>query len=78
VLFADESEALTHSYLAHAWTKRSAGFIALLRRLDHRYAPQPNQTARPVVLVIRNSSIHRSKASRTAPPGQTLADGRIE
>jgi transposase len=101
LLFADESEALTHPYLAHAWarrgadlrieapgqarkvamigaldfaekdlivttsrTKRSADFIALLRRLDERYAP--SQRPRPVVLVIDNGSIHRSKASRAA------------
>ena len=103
LLFADESEALTHPYLAHAWarrgvelrieapgqarkvamigaldfadkdlivttsrTKRSADFIALLRRLDERCAPRPNQKATPVVLVIDNGSIHRSKASRAA------------
>lgn len=103
LLFEDESEALTHPYLAHAWTKRggelrieapgqarkvamigaldladkelivttsrtkrSADFIALLRRLDDRYAPRPNQKARAVVLVIDNGSIHRSKASRAA------------
>lgn len=103
LLFADESEALTHPYLAHAWarrgvelrieapgqarkvamigvldfadkdlivttsrTKRSADFIALLRRLDERCAPRPDQKATPVVLVIDNGSIHRSKASRAA------------
>jgi transposase len=101
LLFEDESEALTHPYLAHAWarrgadlrieapgqarkvamigaldfaekdlivttsrTKRSADFIALLRQFDDRYAP--SQRPRPVVLVIDNGSIHRSKASRAA------------
>ena len=101
LLFEDESEALTHPYLAHVWakrgadlrieapgqarkvamigaldfadndlivttsrTKRSADFIALLRRFDERYAP--SQRARPVVLVIDNGAIHTSKVSRAA------------
>jgi transposase len=107
LLFADESEALTHPYLAHAWakrggalriaapgqarkvamigaldfadkelivttsrTKRSADFIALLRRLDERHAPRPSQKPRPIVLVIDNGPIHRSKASRAALQGR--------
>ena len=45
LLFADESEALTHPYLAHAWAKRGADLrvpapgqsrkLALLGALDH-------------------------------------------
>lgn len=45
LLFADESEALTHPYLAHAWAKRGADLrvpapgqarkLALLGSLDH-------------------------------------------
>lgn len=103
LLFADESEALTHPYLAHAWarrgadlrvqapgqackvamlgardaatgelvihtsrTKRSRDFIALLERLDRRYAPRPGRRHRPVVLVLDNGPIHTSKASRAA------------
>lgn len=82
LLFADESEALTHPYLAHAWaphdaatgellvhtsrTKRSADFIALLERLDGLYASRPGCPSRPVVLVLDNGPIHTSKASRAA------------
>jgi hypothetical protein len=45
LLFGDESEALTHPYLAHAWAKRGADLrvpapgqsrkLALLGALDH-------------------------------------------
>ncbi len=103
LLYADESEALTHPYLAHAWaeqgadlrvqapgqsrkvammgaldagtgelivstspTKVSADFIALLRRLDWRYGPQPGCERLPVVLVLDNGPVHTSKASRAA------------
>jgi len=103
LLYADESEALTHPYLAHAWaeqgadlrvqapgqsrkvammgaldagtgelivstspTKVSADFIALLRRLDWRYGPQPGCKRLPVVLVLDNGPVHTSKASRAA------------
>ena len=37
LLFGDESEALTHPYLAHAWAKRGA---------DLR-VPAPGQAAKP-------------------------------
>lgn len=103
LLFEDESEALTHPYLAHVWakrgadlrieapgqarrvamfglfdpaqhrvtvttaaTKRSSDFIALLERLDRRYAPRAGQASKPVVVVIDNGPIHTSKASRAA------------
>jgi transposase len=103
LLYADESEALTHPYLAHAWaergadlrvtapgqarkvammgaldaaarelivhtspTKRSADFIGLLERLDHRFGPQPGQTRKPVVLVLDNGPVHTSKATTAA------------
>jgi transposase len=103
LLFQDESEALTHPYLAHVWarrgedlripapgqarkvamlgaldvaaneliietslTKRSADFIALLAKLDERYAPHPGRPAKAVVLVLDNGPIHTSKASRAA------------
>jgi len=103
LLYADESEALTHPYLAHAWaekgtdlrvqapgqsrkvammgaldagtgelvvstspTKTSADFVALLRRLDWRYGPQPGCDRLPVVLVLDNGPVHTSKASRAA------------
>ena len=103
LLYADESEALTHPYLAHAWaekgtdlrvqapgqsrkvammgaldagtgelivstspTKVSADFVALLRRLDWRYGPQPGCERLPVVLVLDNGPVHTSKASRAA------------
>lgn len=103
LLYADESEALTHPYLAHAWaergadlrvaapgqarkvammgaldavsrelivhisaSKRSADFIALLERLDHRFGPRPGQPRKPVVLVLDNGPVHTSKASTAA------------
>lgn len=103
LLFEDESEALTHPYLARAWakrgadlrieapgqarkvaligaldfaqddlivetsrTKRSSDFIALLERLDQRYAPNPERVTKRVVLVLDNGPIHTSKASRAA------------
>jgi len=103
LLFGDESEALTHPYLAHAWaergadlrvpapgqarkrallgvldhgsgelvvhvsaSKRSADFIALLEKLDHRYGPKPGRTAMPVVLVLDHGPIHTSKLTCAA------------
>jgi transposase len=100
LLFGDESEALTHPYLAHAWfpkgatfrieapgkaerrailgamepatgrltavvsrTKASGDFIALLAALDRACGPKPGAPAPPVVLVLDNGSIHKSKAS---------------
>jgi hypothetical protein len=108
LLFADESEALTHPYLAQAWaprgadlrveapgqakkvaimgaldattwevvvhtarTKRSTDFVALLDRIDERYAPQPGRASKPVVLVLDNGPIHTSKLTTKA-----LADRR--
>ena len=48
LLFADESEALTHPYLAHAWAKRGADLrveapgqakkVAMMGALDWRTA----------------------------------------
>lgn len=52
--------------VATSRSKRSSDFIALLERLDQRYAPNPGQAAKPVVLVIDNGPIHTSKASRAA------------
>jgi transposase len=103
LLFADESEALTHPYLARAWakrgadlrveapgqsqkiammgaldfvsreiivetsqTKRSADFIALLKRLDHIHGPRPGATCKPVTIVLDNGPVHTSKATRAA------------
>ncbi len=113
LLYGDESEALTHPYLAHAWaergadlrvqapgtsrkvampgeplgstlgaldagtgtgelvvstspTKTSADVIALLRRLDWRYGPQPGCDRLPVVLVWDNGPVHTSRATRAA------------
>ncbi len=47
-------------------TKRSSDFIALLERLDQRYAPRHGEATKPVVFVIDNGPIHTSKASRAA------------
>src|SRR6185503_2304636 len=59
LLFGDESEALTHPYLAHVWAKKGA---------DLR-VPAPGQSAKVAmlgVLVLDNGPIHTSKASRAA------------
>ena len=103
LLFSDESEALTHPYLARAWakrgadlrvptpgqarkvalmgafdwaarelvvvtskTKRSADFITLLQALDQRFGPKPGADAKPVVIVLDNGPIHKSKAAQAA------------
>lgn len=103
MLFSDESEALTHPYLARAWakrgadlrvpapgqarkiammgafdwaarellvetakTKRSTDFIALLEALDQRYGPKPGAEGKPVVIVLDNGPIHKSKATQAA------------
>lgn len=60
LLFADESEALTHPYLAHAWAKRGADLrvpapgqsrkLALLGALDHATGK----------LIVHTSSTKRS------------------
>jgi hypothetical protein len=60
LLFADESEALTHPYLAHAWAKKGADLrtpmpgqaakVAMLGRLD--WAPWD--------LIVRTSQSKRS------------------
>ena len=61
LLFADESEALTHPYLARAWAKRGADLrvpasgqakkVAMIRALDH---------------AARRLVVHTSKAKRSA------------
>jgi transposase len=66
LLFGDESEALTHPYLAHAWAKRGA---------DLR-VPAPGQAAKVAMLgvldwarrdlVVDNGPVHTSKATRAA------------
>lgn len=103
LLHADESEALTHPYLARAWakrgmdlrvpapgqsskvamlgardavtgellvitskTKRSADFIKLLEDIDRRFGPAPGAERKPVVIVLDNGPIHRSKATKKA------------
>ncbi len=103
LLFQDESEALTHPYLAYVWAKRgadlrvpapgqskrramigvldfhrrkmtvitsatkhSSDFIALLERIGRDHGPKPGRAFTPVVMVIDNSPIHTSKASRAA------------
>ena len=72
LLFGDESEALTHPYLAHAWAKRGA---------DLR-VPAPGQAAKVAVLgvldwarrdlVVRTSRTKRSSdvIALLALPGQ--------
>lgn len=100
LLFADESEALTHPHLARARakrgaglrvpapgrshkiampgaldfvtrevvvetsrTKKSAGFVTLLQRIDRLSGPKPGAAAKPVVLVLDNGPVHKSRAT---------------
>ena len=60
LLFGDESEALTHSYLAHAWAKRGA---------DLR-VPAPGQAAKIAILGVldwarRDLVVHTSRTKRS-------------
>ena len=64
LLFADESEALTHPYLAHVWAKKGAD----------RRIPAPSQSAKVAMLgvldwgrrtlIVRTSRTKRSSAFR--------------
>ena len=100
-MFLDESEALTHPYLARCWarrgsdlriqapgqakkramlgafdpvhrrllvhtsaTKRSTDFVALLDQLGAAYGTA--ERARPLVAVLDNGPIHRSKLTTKA------------
>jgi transposase len=61
LLFGDESEALTHPYLAHAWARRG---------VDLR-VPAPGQTARVAMLGVldwarRELLVHTSRTKRSA------------
>jgi transposase len=101
LVFLDESEALTHPYLAHCWarrgsdlriqapgqakkramlgafdpvhrrllvhtspTKRSTDFLALLDQLGAAYGTV--ERTRPLVAVLDNGPIHRSKLTTKA------------
>jgi len=101
LVFLDESEVLTHPYLAHCWarrgtelriqapgqakkramlgafdplrrrllvhtsaTKRSTDFVALLDRLGAVYGTA--ERTRPLVAVLDNGPIHRSKLTTKA------------
>jgi transposase len=101
LVFLDESEALTHPYLARCWarrgsdlriqapgqakkqamlgafdpvrrrllvhtsaTKRSTDFVALLDQLGDAYGT--TERARPLVAVLDNGPIHRSKLTTKA------------
>ena len=66
LLFGDESEALTHPYLARAWAKRGSDFIAHMEQLDRLYGPQPGRPIKLVVLVEDNGPIHVRKATLAA------------
>jgi transposase len=61
LLFGDESEALTHPYLAHAWAKKGA---------DLR-VPAPGQSAKVAILGVfdwarRDLVIHTSRTKRSS------------
>jgi hypothetical protein len=106
LVFLDESEALTHPYLARCWarrgaelriqapgqakkramlgafdpvrrrllvhtsaTKRSTDFVALLDQLGAAYGTA--ERARPLVAVLDNGPIHRSKLTTRALAART-------
>jgi DDE superfamily endonuclease len=61
LLFADESEALTHPYLAHVWAKKGA---------DLR-VPAPGQRAKVALLGVldwarRDLIVHTSRTKRSS------------
>ena len=61
LLFGDESEALTHPYLAHAWAKKAA---------DLR-VPAPGQAAKMAMLGVldwatRELLVHTSRTKRSS------------
>jgi hypothetical protein len=64
LLFADESEALTHPYLAHVWAKKGA---------DLRI-PAPGQSAKVAMLGVlgdaRRAGLGASRAHRAHQPDQ--------
>src|SRR5918995_1147867 len=78
LLFGDESEVLTHPYLAHVWAKKGADLcipapgqsakVAMLGVLDWARRDLMVHTSRTkrIVLVLDNGPIHTSKASRAA------------
>ena len=47
-------------------TKRSADFTVLLKRLDELYGSKPGARSKPVVLVLDNRPIHKSRAALAA------------
>ena len=69
LLFGDESEALTHPYLAHVWAKREA---------DLR-VPAPGQAAKVAMLGVldwarRDLLVHTSRTKRSADSIALLAE----
>ena len=69
LLFADESEALTHPYLAHAWAKRGA---------DLR-VPAPGQAKKVALLGVldwarRDLVVHTSRTKRSSDFAELLAE----
>ena len=61
LLFADESEALTHPYLARAWARRGADL-----RVEALYGAKPGAAHKPIKIVLDNGPVHTSKATLAA------------
>jgi len=90
LLFADESEALTHPYLAHAWARRGADLrvpapgqsrkLALLGALDHaagRLIVERSATKRStdfVGLLERLDDLYAPRPGRPAKPVVLVLD----
>lgn len=90
LLFGDESEALTHPYLAHAWAKRGADLrvaapgqakkVAMLGVLDcaqHRLVVETSRTKRSsdfVALLERLDRLYGPHPDRAAKPVVLVLD----
>ena len=90
LLFADESEALTHPYLARAWAKRGADLrvpapgqaekIAIMGALDHRtrqlvvHTSKTKRSADFIALLERLDGLYGPRPGPPAKPVVIVAD----
>ena len=66
LLFSDESEALTHPYLARAWAKRGADLRVPAPGQSKKVAMMGTLAWTQRKLIVDNGPIHVSKATRAA------------
>ena len=90
LLHADESEALTHPYLAHAWVRRGADLrvaapgqsrkVAMLGALDIAagdlivHTSRTKRSADFVALLARIDTLHAPRPGRTGKPAVVVLD----